>query len=221
MAEPKKEEESTVPSRRGRRRNPQIDQRDRAVVLSTAKRLLEEEGASALSVRRLAKELGTSYQLVYTLFGGKQGLLDALFRDGFESLESACRSLPASGSPGDDLANLALAYRRFAHEHRELYALMFGSEPEFDPSAQSRRVAIKSFMVVHECAVRAFDASRSAQRHFASAEALARAAWSTTHGHVVLELDSWFGPEPNAAERLEETVRAMVDDADPKPGPHG
>ena len=96
-----------VASRRGRRRSPEVDEQDRAVVLGAAKRLLEEEGASALSVRRLAKELGTSYQLVYTLFGGKQGLLDALFRDGFASLEAACRALPPSASPVDDLARLA------------------------------------------------------------------------------------------------------------------
>ena len=206
--------ESKIPSRRGQRRTPEVDDRDRAVVLATARRLVERDGAAALSVRRLASELGTSYQLVYTLFGGKEGLLDALFREGFASLEAACRAGPTTGSPTADLASLASAYRRFAYAHRELHALMFGRQAGFDPSPESQQAARRSFSVVYETAVRAFETSRTARRHFSSAEALARAAWSATHGHVVLELDSWFGPEPNAAERLQETVRALVEDAD-------
>ena len=176
------------------------------MVLAVARGLLEQEGAAALSVRRLAKEVGSSVQLVYTLFGGKQGLLAALFRD------ATCRALEPSGNAATDLANLALAYRRFAHEHRGLYALMFGRDtPGFEPDAASRRVARRSFAVVYEAAVRAFEASSGARRRFASAEALARAAWSATHGHVVLELASWFGPERHAEERLAETIRALAD----------
>ncbi len=182
------------------------------MVLAVARGLLEQEGAAALSVRRLAKEVGSSVQLVYTLFGGKEGLLAALFRDGFAGLEATCRALEPSGNAATDLANLALAYRRFAHEHRGLYALMFGRDtPGFEPDAASRRVARRSFAVVYEAAVRAFEASSGARRRFASAEALARAAWSATHGHVVLELASWFGPERHAEERLAETIRALAD----------
>ncbi len=210
MADEAAEGDARVRSRRGQRRNPNVDRHDRAVVLATAKRLLEEEGVEALSVRRLARELGTSYQLVYTLFGGKQGLLGALFESGFESLEAACLALPPSDSAPGDLANLALVYRRFALEHRELYALMFGRDAGFEPSAASQRVALKSFQVVQACAARAFEASDAAQRSFPNGEALARAAWSTTHGHVALELASWFGSDAHAEKRLEGTVRALV-----------
>ena len=210
------EHEMRVPSRRGRRRNPQVDDEDRGVVLDTAQRLLEEDGAAALSVRRLAKELGTSYQLVYTLFGGKQGLLDALFQRGFERLEASCRAIPETDSPANDLARFASAYRDFALANRELYGVMFGREAGFEPSVESLRVALESLSVVNECAARAFDGSPAAQRHFADAQSLSRAAWSATHGHVAFEIASWFGSDRDAAARLEDTVRALVGEPPPQ-----
>lgn len=200
-----------LPSRQGRRRSPEVDDEDRAVVLAVAQRLLEREGAAALSVRRLAREVGTSYQLVYTLFGGKQGLLDALFRSGFRSLEAACRERPAGDAPVEEVADLALVYRDFARANPELYALMFGRDnPGFEPDAESRRVALESFAVVSEAAARVFEISSGARRHFSDPESLARAAWSATHGHVVLELASWFGPDESGATRLAQTVRALA-----------
>lgn len=211
MAHRRRKKPSRLPSRRGQRRNRQVDDEDRRCLLEVSKRLLEQEGTAALSVRRLAKEVGTSYQLVYTLYGGKEGLLNALFRCGFEELEATCRSLPPSASCVTELVNLALAYRRFAHGHRELYALMFGRDtPGFNPDMKSRRVAMKSFAVVRNAARRVFEATSEARRHFASAEAFARAAWSATHGHVVLELALWFGTDENSDERLEPMIRALA-----------
>ncbi len=200
-----------LPSRRGRPRTAKIDAEDRALVLRVAGELLEAEGASALSVRRIAGLLGASYQLVYTLFGGKPGLLEALFRSGFETLVAECRRVPRSGSPVADFAELALAYRRFALSHPRLYALMFGGGvADFEPGRAARRHAFESFQVVREGAARVLEASPTARARFETADALARAAFSATHGHVVIELDSWFGRDADAPARLAETVRALA-----------
>ncbi len=179
-------------------------------MFEAARRLLEQEGAPALSVRRLAAEVGTSYQLVYTLFGGKQGVLDALFRYGFASLAERCRAASTT-SALEDVATLGLVYRDFALEHPKLYALMFGRDtPDFEPDATSRRVGLASFEVVRAAAARAFEASAAARQRFEDSEALARASWSTTHGHVVLELADWFGSDPGSKERLRATLLALV-----------
>lgn len=221
MGEPKRAAAQALPSRRGRHRTAESDAEDRARVLAVAERVLEADGAEALSVRRIASEVGTSYQIVYTLFGSRAGLLDALFRRGFLSLAEQCRALPHTDSPAADLVSLAAAYRAFAHERPRLYALMFGQGIQgFAPDRQSRRVALESFQVVRDAARRVLESSPQARRLFQDEDALARAAWSATHGHVIVELDSWFGRDEGAADRLADTVRALVEGAI-RPRPSG
>ena len=208
-----------IASRRGQTRTPEDQARDRAALVKVALELLESEGPNALSMRRVAAQVGASYQVVYTLFGGKAGLLDALFREGFRRLARACESTDGSdGDDGDDakmrqLVACAVAYRRFALAHRELYALMFGQAVSgFAPDAESRRIAREAFGVVRRAARSALAAGGSETAHPPThvVEALARAGWASTHGHVALELDSWFGPDPEAETRLVESLRTLV-----------
>ena len=56
----------------------------RAEVLAVAESLLREHGADALSMRRIGDELGIAAMSVYTSFGSKQELLDALVADTLE-----------------------------------------------------------------------------------------------------------------------------------------
>jgi AcrR family transcriptional regulator len=53
----------------------------RAEVLAVAESLLREHGADAVSMRRIGDELGIAAMSVYTSFGNKQELLDALVAD--------------------------------------------------------------------------------------------------------------------------------------------
>jgi AcrR family transcriptional regulator len=53
----------------------------RAEVLAVAESLLREHGADALSMRRIGDELGIAAMSVYTSFGNKQELVDALVAD--------------------------------------------------------------------------------------------------------------------------------------------
>ena len=74
----------------------------RRQVLEAAARLLAEEGPHGLSLRRVAAEAGGSTQIVYTLFGGKPGLADGLYAEGFDRLASAMHAaLAAAPPPGD------------------------------------------------------------------------------------------------------------------------
>jgi AcrR family transcriptional regulator len=56
----------------------------RADVLAVAESLLREHGADALSIRRIGDELGIAAMSVYTSFGSKQELVDALVADSLE-----------------------------------------------------------------------------------------------------------------------------------------
>jgi len=56
-------------------------------LLAAAERIVETDGIDALSLRRVAREVGTTTRAVYSVFGSKDALLAALGRRAFEILE--------------------------------------------------------------------------------------------------------------------------------------
>ena len=53
-------------------------------VLDVACRLLMNAGPESLTVRRIAAEADCPTTVIYTMFGGKEGLAEALYLEGFE-----------------------------------------------------------------------------------------------------------------------------------------
>ena len=79
-------------------------------ILDAAGRLLVEEGPQALSMRRVAREVNASTQVLYTMFGGKDGLANELFLEGFERLTAAHGAPPRSDDPLRHLYDRAETY---------------------------------------------------------------------------------------------------------------
>ena len=166
-----------------------LDERRRGVV-EVAARVLAEHGPDGLSLRRVAGEAGGSTQLVYTLFGGKPGLADALYAEGFRRLgRSMGAALDAAPPPGDPERLLALGrgYRAFALAEPAFFAVMFGrAVPGFTP-ARATRAAGRSttFERVVTAAQECLDAGTLVAP---DAEQLARTCWVTAHGVAALEV---------------------------------
>ena len=89
-------------------------------LLKAADTLLASEGASALTVRRIATEAGMSTMNVYSRFGGKDGVVEHLFLQGFALLAEAMNEVPETDDPMLDLSICGAAYRRFALDHATL-----------------------------------------------------------------------------------------------------
>jgi AcrR family transcriptional regulator len=94
-----------------------------SALLDAAERIAEAEGLTALSVRRVAKEVGTTTRAVYSLFGSKDGLVTALGVRAFEFLGKRVAALPRTSDPVMDLVEAGLVFRRFAREHPALFRL--------------------------------------------------------------------------------------------------
>lgn len=155
-------------------------------MLNVAAELLRTEGPHALSLRRITQAAGTSTQAVYTLFGGKAGLVDALFAHGFSRLAAAFAALPTQVEPRERLSLLAHAYRRTALEEPALYDLMFGRPiPEFESSPASQELAWSTF---EPLVAAAGDAASGAGMRAEEIGALATLLWASLHGIVSLEL---------------------------------
>ena len=62
---------------------------NKANILRSATELFLDGGVRALSVRAIAARAGVSTMGIYSHFQGKQGILDALYIEGFELVSAA------------------------------------------------------------------------------------------------------------------------------------
>jgi AcrR family transcriptional regulator len=168
----------------------------RRTVLDAASRLLVGEGPQALTMRRVAGAVGCSTTVLYTAFGSKDGLADALFREGFQRLRRRLEAV----APGDDplarLRALAHAYRESALASRSYYGVMFQQAiPGYRPSAESLAAAGASLEVLTDAVRACMDAG---VLRAGDPQAVAEVLWAAVHGAVSLELAGHF-PDPEVA----------------------
>jgi AcrR family transcriptional regulator len=173
-----------------RRADPEV-----AVALTeAAARLLNEEGPSALTTRRLASEVGTSTTSVYTHFGSKEEMVRTMVAEGFDRLAKRSSRVKKTDDTVRDLMNLGWAYRRHAMANPHLFLIMFGrSVPEFQPTVSDRQQGIPALQILVDGVQRAIDSGR-----FAHADSWSGALglWTAMHGVVCLELDGYLGDVP-------------------------
>jgi AcrR family transcriptional regulator len=155
----------------------------RLQAIAAARRLLEAEGESALSMRRIAAELGIRAPSLYKHIADKSEVEVALIAEGLQELGQALAA--ASPSP----AAMAAAYRRYATKHPHLYVLMTQRPLPRDrlPAGLEEQAA-------------------SPLRAALADEHRARAAWAAAHGLAILELNGRFPPGAD----LDAAWRAMV-----------
>lgn len=93
---------------------------------AAAERIVATEGPGALSVRRVAREAGTTTQAVYTLFNSKDGLTAALAEHAYNLLGDRLSRAVATEDPAADLVETgATVFRGFVLEHPSLYRIAF------------------------------------------------------------------------------------------------
>jgi AcrR family transcriptional regulator len=168
-----------------RRRTPSTKIEDRLV--AAAFHLLEAEGPEALSVRRVAAEAGVAPMGVYNHFeGGKNGVVDAIFKGGFSTLTEELADLTAIDDPVEALREGLRRYRRLALDHPRTYQVMFFcSIPGFEPSDESHVAAAGSFDVLVGAIERGIRAGALLD---ADPRSVAQQLWSACHGSVALEI---------------------------------
>lgn len=184
-------------------------------VVDAAEHLLRTGGFEALSVRAVGDRLGMSRQVVYTHFGGVDGLLDALHIRASSYLADAVAATSDERGTVEQFLAGTNAYIGVAREHPHLYQLLF-ERPVVDyrPSADAVRAGRVAFgHIVAAADAWLHGAARSVPDDEASwddgATELARALWTAGHGFVVLERVGYAAA--HETDRLAEaTVRAVL-----------
>jgi AcrR family transcriptional regulator len=101
-----------------------------AEIKDAARRQLAEEGASALSLRAVARELGMVSSALYRYFPSRDELLTALIVDAYDAVGLAVEQADTGFEPADVRGRwmaIARAVRTWAVAHPNEYALIYGS----------------------------------------------------------------------------------------------
>ena len=172
----------------------------RAELLRTSRKLLDESGPSALSMREVARRAGCTHQAPYHYFANREAILAALVREGFDELADRLASA-REGLEGTDrravLTASGNAYVEFALRHPGVFRVMF--RPDVcDP---------ERFPEVVQASERARDElARLARRVVGEETSLEIEVlfWSGVHGLASLLLDGpLVGAFGSVQERLE------------------
>lgn len=178
----------------------------RRSLLDIASELLSNEGPAGLSMRRIAAAGGCSTTVLYSTFGSKEGIADALFAEGFRRFAERLAAVPADDDPLRRLVALRDAYRLNALANPHYYRVMFGQlVPGFAPSPAASEQAAGTLQVLCDQVQACMDAGVFA---VGDAAAVAEALWAAAHGVVSLELSGHLDPAV-AAERFATVTDAV------------
>jgi AcrR family transcriptional regulator len=168
----------------------------REAILEAALTVLARDGEARFTVRNIAREAGCSTTGVYTWFGGKAGLVDAIFVEGFESFDAAL----AAAYGRDDLVDAGRRYRRWALANRTHYLVMFGrAVPDVEPGPAALGRGLRSFLDLVDL-VRRLRPDLDEQDAFGWAYHVN----ATVHGYVMTELAGMSTAAPDELDELYE-----------------
>jgi AcrR family transcriptional regulator len=127
------------------RRQASIDE-----IIDAAWDLSRANGLGNFSMRELGDRVGMRAQSLYSYFGSKNEIFDAMFRQGNEQFVEALRAAMASLGDEDDLitivVTMAETFVHFCTSDPIRYQLLFQRTlPDFEPSEESYAVAIEAY----------------------------------------------------------------------------
>jgi AcrR family transcriptional regulator len=197
--------------------NSLLGQRSRLIEIGT--QAVEESGPEALRVRPLAAEVGASTQVIYTLFGGMPGLIQAIVAEGFVRFARHVGAVPETGDPVADFFAKGGVYAEWALAHPQLYRLMFGLTGGGLRRHSGLEVTVAGAMANTPQAQAALDvllgsmARVTESGRIGSSDPVGPAAQflSATHGWVLLEIGGTFGRDGGGLEIISDlAVNLMV-----------
>jgi AcrR family transcriptional regulator len=148
-----------------------------AQIVEAARGILEDEGAGALTMRRLAEELHMQAPSLYKHFSGKAEVESVLIADAMFALGDVTHAVLHATGPEIVLQRLLAVYHSYGRSHPNLYRLATSGHLDraLLPEGLEEWAGNPWFVVTGE-------------------SSLAQALWSFAHGMLILELDQRYPP---------------------------
>ncbi|MFC0534004.1 TetR/AcrR family transcriptional regulator [Phytohabitans kaempferiae] len=157
------------------------DPRVRTMLVEAAARVLAEEGAAALTSRRLAAEIGSSTMVVFSRFQSMAEIRWAVREEGFARLNARLDALAASDDPVADLVAAGAVFFASGLANPHMYKAMFIDRPPEDDNLGAETFE-RLVALIQRCV--------AAGRFSAAQESLvpvwAAQLWSMRHGLVTM-----------------------------------
>jgi len=176
------------------------------VVVAEARRLVDAEGTTALSLARLAQRFGVAQPSLYKHIGGVDDLHGRVAVLATRELASELRRAATGRAGREAVAGVASAYRRYAREHPGSYGYLLQARPDHPAHAEAAREVLgvlgdvlAGYGIVEESSV--VDAVRFLR--------------SALHGFVAIEVAGGFAmarPAEASFERLVDAVQVALSD---------
>lgn len=160
---------------------------DRAAVVHAAACLVNAEGAEALTINRLARELGVRPSSLYNHIAGLDGLWRELAVLSIRALGDRLINAAMGKSGAGGVMALAQAYRAYVKEYPGLYQASLRASgnletPDLELQAAEERVVAAALALVRSFGLEGEDAIHAV-----------RALRSAIHGFTTLEVAGGFG----------------------------
>ncbi|MBU2979757.1 TetR/AcrR family transcriptional regulator [Alteromonas sp. C1M14] len=184
----------------------------RNALIGAATQIIEQDGIDALSIRKLAVQVGVSRTAPYHHFKDKNALLSAIAEEGFKTWQTSAKNIFEQ----QELA-LTERFRLFIHDyvgyasaHPELYDLMFGRILWGKNNATEPLKA-----VAYPCFQYQLEMTRTWQKHGLlpsgpDALRLAQVTWSTLHGIARLLIDGIFADASHIGEMCDCAAEVLM-----------
>jgi AcrR family transcriptional regulator len=189
---------STLRVRRKREDEYRHGDLQRALTLA-ARRMLEERGPEAVSLRELARVVNVSHNAPYRHFRDRASLFAAVAAAGFAELADALKKIDTALPPGERLTEMGVAYVMFAVANPQTFKLMFGARRESEAQSEAERL---SFALLTQ----QVDQTVKIER----AKPYAAASWAIVHGLAYLLLGKSIPYPPGGKTALATFVRDVI-----------
>jgi AcrR family transcriptional regulator len=157
-------------------------------LITRAAEAIAQHGPGGLALRPVAAAEGTSTTAVYSIFGGRAGLIAAVGQSASDGFVTAQRAVPTTDDPYEDLFNLGRAYRAWAIENPALYQVLMSPRDatlvQEGPMPQSAAAGPLLEVVLRLIAEGTFPDVFPPR--------IAGTIWASVHGFVMLELSGVF-----------------------------
>ena len=191
------------------------DEALREQLIVRASDMMSKDGYHGVSLRVLTRDVGTSTNAVYTLFGSKEALMAEAVLLHLDSLIGQEGMPPETDNPEEDLLKVAGLYRDFAVGDPNSFDAAFEALKETKkPGSLTDRVNpgirelnVKLFGPIHAVCKRIAEANPGTDL---DPQRMAVAVWALIHGYSALEISGAFPPSPSDDEEIfREAVHSM------------
>lgn len=182
----------------------------RTQILEVARDLYAQGGPDALSMRKVAQQIGISATAIYRHYKDKEALVMAVCEEGFRLFELSLLKGMRGRDPLSRLRLTGEGYMDFALEHEAYYRVMFmAPHPDFKRLQEETQLAFSpSFQLLID---RVSECQRAKLFKAGDPLPVATNIWAHVHGMIALWLDGQLGALGDEAQ-FKQHYLSYVDD---------